>query len=258
MKENTIIDLPKQATIACQSALETLLREGARQMLQKAIENEVAEYLARHGERDADGHRLVVRNGRLPEREIMTPLGATQIHQPRIHDRRDGRKFSSEILPPYMRRTPSLDALIPALYLRGISTGDFGEALSAILGPNAAGLSPTNVVRLKEGWQGDFQQWEKRDLSQKHYVYWWADGIYFNVRLSDDRPCVLVIMGALVAYEQFLKDYGVKYPKACECLQKDKDVLFTFYDFPAKHSAPFTTRFPGIVLRLSLKTCSPQ
>ena len=353
MKENTIIDLPKQASTACPSALEELLREGARQMLQKAIENEVAEYLERHGERDANGYRLVVRNGRLPEREIMTPLGATQIHQPRVHDRRPGCKFSSEILPPYMRRTPSLDALIPALYLRGVSTGDFGEALSSLLGPNAAGLSPTNIVRLKEGWQEEFQQWEKRDLSQKQYVYWWADGIYFNVRLNDDRPCVLVIMGALpdgtkelvavaqgqresklswlevmrdlkkrglkqapelvvadgglglwaakeeefpksreqrcwvhktvnvldklpksmqpaaksrlhemylsptrqqalAAYEQFLKDYGAKYPKACECLQKDKDVLFTFYDFPAKHwvhlrtTNPIESTFAGV------------
>lgn len=203
MKENIIIDLPKQAPATpatCQNALDELVRQGAQQMLQRAIENEVAAYLERYADqRDEKGHRLVVRNGRLPQRQIMTAAGPVEIHQGRVDDQRPGQKFVSQLLPPYLRRTASLDALVPALYLRGISSGDFTEALSAILGPNAAGLSATNILRLKEGWQDDYEQWQKRDLSGKRYVYWWADGIYFNVRLSDDRPCVLVITGALPA-----------------------------------------------------------
>jgi len=248
-------------------------------------------------------------------------------------------------LPPYLRRVPSLDTLIPVLYLKGVSTGDFTEALEAILGPNAAGLSPTNIVRLKEGWKADYEAWTKRDLTGKRYVYWWADGIYFNVRLDPERPCLLVIMGtledgtkelvavwdgirestaswrevlrdlkarglaespklavgdgalgfwaaleeefpgareqrcwvhktanaldklpqsvqpyakklihemypaptketALVAYARFLSEYEAKYPKATECLRKDEDVLFTFYDFPAEHWRHIRTTNP--------------
>ena len=138
-----------------------------------------------------------MRNGHLPERAIQTGLGAVRIAQPRVNDRRAGQKFTSRILPPYLRRVPSLDALIPALYLHGVSTRDFTEALAAILGPSAAGLSPANIVRLKAGWEQEFQQWQDRDLSGKRYVYWWADGIYFNVRLTEDRPCILGIMGSL-------------------------------------------------------------
>jgi putative transposase len=180
------------------SALEEVLRDGARKLLRKAIEDEVAEYIERHrGCVDAKGRRLVVRNGHMPPRELLTGIGAIPVEQPRVNDRREGQKFTSKILPPYMRRAPSLDALIPALYLKGISTGDFTEALSAILGENAVGLSPTNIVRLKESWNEEHAEWSRRDLSGKRYVYWWADGIYFNVRLEPDRPCLLIIMGTL-------------------------------------------------------------
>lgn len=181
------------------SALDEILRQGAQQLLGAAIQNEVREYIQAHaGVRDEKGHRLVVRNGHLPARELQTPAGKVSIRQPRVDDRRPDHKFLSRLLPPYLRRTPSLEALVPALYLRGISTGDFTEALAALLGPSAEGLSPANIVRLKESWTQDFAQWARRDLSGKRYVYWWADGIYFNVRLDDTaRPCVLVIMGAL-------------------------------------------------------------
>ena len=177
--------------------LEDLLQEGARRLLQEAIGHEVDEYIAAHEtEKDEDGRRMVVRNGSLPERELVTGIGAVGIKQPRVRDRREGEEFSSRILPKYMRRVPSVDALIPALYLRGISTGDFSGALEAILGPQATGLSATNIVRLKEGWEEEYKAWGQRVLSRKHYVYIWADGVYFNVRLSADRPCILVIMGA--------------------------------------------------------------
>lgn len=131
--------------------LDQIIQEGARRMLQAALENEVREYLEKHkDETDENGHRCVVGNGYLPERDLLTGAGAVRIRQPRVRDERENRRFSSSILPPYMRRVPSIDALIPALYLKGISTGDFTEALQAILGENAAGLSATNIVRLKK------------------------------------------------------------------------------------------------------------
>lgn len=178
-------------------ALEDVIRAGAQRMLQAAIEMEVAEHIGRlSGVTDPTGHRLVVRNGWKPERAIQTGIGSIRVQQPRVQDHRPGEAFTSRILPPYMRRVPSMDALIPALYLHGISTGDFGEALSAILGPQAQGLSATNIVRLKEGWKQDFESWQKRDLSAKQYVYVWADGVHFNVRLEDDRTCILVLIAA--------------------------------------------------------------
>jgi putative transposase len=329
------------------SALDDILRDGARRMLQAAIEAEVDVYV---GERahlldPHTGRRLVVRNGHQPERTIQSSLGDIPVQKPRVYDRRPGKTFTSSILPPYMRRTPSVEALIPLLYLKGISTNDFPDALSAILGPNAAGLSPTTVTRLKEVWQKEHAEWARRDLSDARYVYWWADGIYFKVRLTDDRPCLLVIMGtredgtkelvaihdgerestlswrevlrdlkrrglagapalcvgdgalglwaameeefpqtreqrcwvhktanvldkmpksvqpaakrllhemymsptkadALAAYREFIMLYEAKYPDACECLAKDEDVLFTFYDFPAEHWRHLRTTNP--------------
>ena len=266
----------------------------------------------------------------------MTGIGPLPVKQPRVRDRRDARRFTSKILPPFLRRVPSIDALIPVLYLKGVSTGDFSEALAAILGPNAAGLSASNVVRLKEGWHKEFDAWSRRDLSGKRYAYIWADGLYFNVRLDKDRPCILVLMGATAdgtkeliavwdghreskaswqavlrdlkrrglehaphlavgdgalgfwaalreeypetreqrcwvhktanildkmpkrvqpdakklihemylaakrddakaAFTEFVRRYEAKHPKAVECLTKDEEVLFTFYDFPAEH-----------------------
>jgi len=174
-------------------------------MLATAIEKEVAEYVERHAAvRDDDGHRLVVRNGHLPTRRIQSGVGLVEVQQPRVNDRRineqgERMRFSSAILPPYLRRTQSLDELIPWLYLRGLSTGDFTEALQALLGPQAPGLSATNIVRLKESWQQEWKSWSKRSLAEKVYVYLWADGIYFNIRLEapdNNRQCILVLMGA--------------------------------------------------------------
>jgi putative transposase len=181
-----------------ESALDQLIREGARKMLQSALDHEVAEFIERmKSRRTEDGLREIVRNGHSPERDIISGAGPLRVKQPRVRDRKAGSRFRSQILPPFLRRVPSVDALIPVLYLKGISTGDFSEALEAILGPHAAGLSATNIVRLKEGWKAEYDAWTARDLSTKRYVYWWADGIYFNVRLDPERPCLLVIMGAL-------------------------------------------------------------
>lgn len=188
---------PLQKPADTRSVLDEIVREGARHMLQRAIEEEVAAYIEAYQHlRDEKGHRLVVRNGHQPERQVITGAGPLTVKKPRVHDRRAGHRFTSAILPRYMRRSPSIDALIPALYLKGVSTGDFTEALTAILGPGASGLSAANIVRLKQGWMQEYQQWSQRDLSEKHYVYLWADGIYFDVRLTADRPCLLVVMGA--------------------------------------------------------------
>jgi len=361
MNQHNVIGLQTQASALAEGQLnlEQLLRQGAQRMLQKAIENEVQEFVAAHGGlRTEEDRQAVVRNGSLPARQILTGLGPVDLQQPRVRDRRSADKvrFSSQILPKYLRRAPSLDALIPALYLHGISTGDFTEALESILGPNAVGLSAANIVRLKEGWEGEYEQWTARDLSDKRYVYWWADGIYFNVRLDDQRRCILVLMGAMAdgtkellavvdgeresklswvdllrglkaqglktgpslavgdgalgfwaamaeeypsarqqrcwvhktanvldklprilqpaakdkihqiylaptkesalkAFEAFLALYELKYPKACECLRKDKDELLTFYDFPAAHwphlrtSNPIESTFATVRLR---------
>ena len=345
MHQHTVISLEDRIAES-RSALEEILREGARAMLQSAIEAEVAGYVEANASlRGEDDRKLVVRNGHLPERSLITGMGPVTLKQPRVRDRREGHRFTSKILPPFMRRVPSIDALIPVLYLKGVSTGDFSEALESILGPNAAGLSATNIVRLKEGWQRDYEAWSKRSLAGKRFVYWWADGIHFNVRLEPDRPCMLVIMGTLEdgtkelvavwdghreskeswqevmrdlkargleeapklavgdgalgfwsalaeefphtreqrcwvhktanvldklpkrvqphaktlihemylaptradaeqSYERFCDEYRAKYPKAVECLVKDRDVLFTFYDFPAEHWAHLRTTNP--------------
>ena len=357
MKDGTYGSAEDQQRGEVKSALEEILREGARRMLEMAVEGEVAEYVERHaGRRDEAGHRLVVRNGHMPQRELVTGIGPVKVRQPRVNDRRPGKRFTSRILPRYMRRVPSIDALIPCLYLKGISTGDFSEALEAILGPHAKGLSATNIVRLKEVWRQDYEQWRKRDLRGKRYVYLWVDGIHFNVRLDDERSCILVVIGAtrdgkkellavhdgfresklswqevlrdlksrgleaapalatgdgalgfwaavreemptmleqrcwvhktanildkmpksvqskaktrihdiymaptrkeaLKAYQEFLRLYDAKFPKACECLSKDKDALFTFYDFPAEHwihlrsTNPIESTFSTVRLR---------
>jgi putative transposase len=355
-KEDTLMRQDSAWRVACRGekaaqetrgSLDEVLHEGARRMLQEAIEVEVADYVDQHqAERAAEsGRRLVVRNGRLPAREILSSLGPIRIEQPRVRDRREGMKFTSAILPPYLRRAPSLEALIPTLYLKGISTNDFPEALAAILGEGAKGLSASTIVRLKESWEREYEAWQSRDLRGKRYVYFWADGVYFNVRLSEERPCVLVIVGALPdgtkelvalvdgeresalswkallldlkrrgleegpevsvgdgalgfwaaleeafpksrrqrcwvhktanvldkmarslqpsaktmlhqmylaatkqealkVYEDFLKLYGAKCPKACQCLEKDHEDLFTFYDFPAEHWGHLRTTNP--------------
>lgn len=329
-----------------ENALEEIARAGARKMLQQALENEVEEYLERFSAlKTEDNKKAIVRNGHLPQRAIHTGIGPLNIEQPRVRDKRGLQKYASSILPPYLRRSPSIDTVIPLLYLKGVSTSDFAEVFEAILGENAKGLSPTNIVRLKEGWGAEYNEWLKRDLSDKHYVYIWVDGIYFNVRLQEDRPCVLVVIGALPdgtkelvavydghresknswkevledlkrqglskppslaigdgslgfwaaleevfpstrhqrcwvhktvnildkmgksaqthakklihemymaptkedglkAYDSFIKLYEGKYPKACECLKKDVDQLFTFYDYPAEHWVHIRTTNP--------------
>jgi transposase-like protein len=350
MSNDTTTSLPIPVATT-DDVLSGILRDGARQMLGQAIEAEVADYIAAHaGERDAAGKRLVVRNGHAAERELQTGLGAIPVKQPRVNDKRldeNGRRmrFTSEILPPYLRKTKSIEELIPWLYLRGISTGDFSQALAALLGPDAPGLSASTVVRLKQVWEQDHQAWSKRSLADKRYVYWWVDGIYFNIRLEEDRQCILVIMGAtetgkkeliavqdglreseqswsellldlkargledgpkLVvgdgalgfwkalaqaygesrtqrcwmhktgnvlnnlpkgkqakakgmlhdiwmaetradackAFNLFVASYELKYPKAVECLVKDRAELLAFYDFPAEQWAHIRTTNP--------------
>jgi transposase-like protein len=334
-----------------QDVLTGLLREGAQRLLAQAVEAEVAGYIEAHGDlRDGQGHRLVVRNGYKDERELQTGVGPVKVRQPRVDDRRidaNGQRmrFTSSILPPYLRRTRSIEELIPWLYLKGISTGDFSEALTALLGPEAPGLSASTVVRLKEVWQRDYEAWSKRSLAGKRYVYFWVDGIHFNVRLEEGRQCILIVMGAtpegkkeLVAvqdglreseqswrellldlkarglaeppklatgdgalgfwaalrkvfgetreqrcwvhkttnvlnhlpkgkqgkaksmlhdvwmaetradaeraFDLFIETFEAKYPKAAECLAKDRDVLLTFYDFPAEHWMHLRTTNP--------------
>jgi len=181
--------------------LTDVLRDGARALLAQAVEAEVAGFLGEHADkRTNDGRQRLVRHGHLPERSIMTGIGAVEVRVPRVRDRLSGTddriRFSSAILPPYARRSKSLEVLIPILYLKGISTGDFAEALSALLGPNAGGLSASTIVRLKEVWADEHARWLKRDLSVKRYVYFWADGIYVQARLEDEAQCLLVIIGA--------------------------------------------------------------
>jgi len=348
MRESTkpIVSLPAAAS---QDVLTGILREGAQRMLAQAVEAEVAEWIeARQHVQDAAGHRQVVRNGRLPKRTLMTGVGSVEVEQPRVLDRRpadEAEPFSSKILPPYLRKTKSIEELIPWLYLKGISTGDFSEALSALVGPQAKGLSAATIVRLKEVWQGEFQEWNQRSLAGKQYVYVWADGVHFNIRLEEDRLCILVLMGATEdgrkeliavadgyreseqswkallldvkarglaidpklatgdgaigfwkalpqvypatreqrcwvhktanvldklpkclqpeakdklhqiwmaptkadadqAFDLFVATYEAKYPKATDCLAKDRDVLLTFYDFPAEHWIHLRTTNP--------------
>jgi transposase-like protein len=180
--------------------LTDVLRQGATQLLAQAVQAEVAAYLDAHCQRrDEAGRRQVVRNGSLPQRTILTGLGPIEVKQPRVQDRRpphQREKFTSAILPPYLRKTKSIEELIPWLYLKGVSTGDFSEALAAILGPQAKGLSATTVTRLKAIWQQEYEAWGRRSLAGKRYVYVWADGVHFNIRLEEDRQCILVLMGA--------------------------------------------------------------
>jgi transposase-like protein len=331
-------------------------------MLMAALEAEVEVYIeSLTDHRDADGHRLVVRNGRHRARTIDTGIGAIEVSAPRVDDRRvddegDRCRFTSKILPPYLRRARSLEALIPWLYLKGISTNDFSECLQMLVGAEAGTLSPTTVVRLKEIWSKEYEAWSSRSLAGKRFVYFWVDGVYFNIRLEGGRQCVLVIVGAtkegtkeLVAitdgereseqswteilrdlkarglehqpevavgdgalgfwkalakvfpdtraqrcwvhksanvlncfprnkqaavlgdlqqiwmaekradatkaFDKFIATYQAKYPKATNCLEKDRDELLAFYDFPAEHwkllrtTNPIESTFATVRLR---------
>jgi putative transposase len=182
-------------------SLTVILRNGAQALLAYAVEAEVADFLAKHtGLKTEDGHQRVVRHGHLPEREIMTGIGSVAVRQPRVRDRQiaggERVRFSPTILPPYARRTKSLEVLIPILYLKGISTGDFEEVLAALVGKDTPGLSASTIARLKDVWTEEHERWQRRDLSAKRYVYFWADGIHLEARLEDQAQCILVIIGA--------------------------------------------------------------
>jgi putative transposase len=183
--------------------LTEVLRNGAKALLAKAVEAEIADFLTKYADlKTENGLQRVVRHGHLPEREVMTGIGPVAVRQPRVRDREaaagDPRRirFSPSILPPYMRRSKSIETLLPVLYLKGISTGDFSEALAALLGKDAAGLSASAIGRLKDGWLDEHARWQKRDLSARRYVYVWADGIHLQARLEDEKQCILVLIGA--------------------------------------------------------------
>jgi putative transposase len=193
--------LAAEAAASAAPSLDELAREGARRMLQAALEVEVADYLGRfRDERDERGWARVTRNGRAEPRKVTVGSGTIEVRAPRVEDRRmvDGQrqKFTSRILPPYVRRSPKVAEVLPLLYLHGLSTGDFREALGALLGEDAAGLSPTAIARLVKVWEAEYAAFRQRDLSDRDYVYVWADGVHFNIRLEEDRLCTLVVIGA--------------------------------------------------------------
>jgi transposase-like protein len=196
MQDNTVIPFP-HPQLTTEDSLTVLLRQGAQRLLAQAIEAEVAVLLAQYADRrDPQGRQAVVQNGYLPEREVHTGIGAVRVKVPRVRDRSgSGIRFHSALLPPYLRRSHSLEALLPWLYLKGVSTGDFAEALQALLGPEAPGLSPATIRRLKQAWHDELTQWHRRSLQGKRYVYFWVDGVYFATRLEEARQCILVIIG---------------------------------------------------------------
>ena len=362
MEEDIVVPLPRPGAAVEADPLLAVLREGARRMLTQAIEAEVEAFLAAHGSLvDERGRRRLVRNGHAPERRIQTGIGPIEVRRPRVRDRGDGGsppiRFGSAVLPAYLRRTRNIEELLPWLYLKGVSTGRFEEALATLLGPEAPGLSATTVRRLTEAWQEEHARWRRRDLSARRYVDLWADGVYFTPRLDHERQCLLVLIGADAsgrkellavedgfresaqswrelllrlrdenglaldpelatgdgalgfwralhevwpktrpqrcwvhkatnllnklppslqgkakqdlhaiyeaenreaaegAFDRFLAKYGAKYDKAVACLTKDREVLLTFYDFPAEHwkhvrtTNPIESTFATVRLR---------
>ena len=202
MSDDTVLKLSQPSTFS--DPLTEVLRSGARSLLARAVEAEVAAFLDGHSEaRTEEGRRRLVRHGHLPEREIMTGIGPVAVRAPRVRDRTgqgaDRIRFSSALLPPYARRSKSLEVLIPVLYLKGISTGDFAEALAALLGPDAGGLSTSTVARLTEVWADEHAHWLKRDLSARHYVYFWADGRLPGQGSRDDAGVLRLSRRALEA-----------------------------------------------------------
>lgn len=338
------IPLPQESKF--EDPLTDLLRRGARELILQAVEEELESFLAQHSSKTVnDGRRAVVRNGYLPQRTIQTGIGDVTIQVPKVRDRSgSGIKFNSSLLPPYLKKTRSIEELLPWLYLKGISTGQYQEALEALLGEQAKGLSANTISRLKRRWLEEHGSWRQRSLAKKRYVYWWADGVYSRVRL-DDKLCLLVIIGvtdqghkelvavedgyresadswyelladlrnrgltvgpelcvgdgalgfwnalsrlypssmhqrcwvhktanvlnklpkamqpkvketlhdiwmaetkedANTAFDGALARFEVKYPKAMECLSKDRDELLSFYDFPAEHWVHIRTTNP--------------
>jgi transposase-like protein len=219
MEENKIITLRQPGEVA--DPLTEVLRNGARALLAQAVEAEVAEALAAHAHLTTeDGRRRLVRHGHMPERAIQTGIGPVAVRQPRVRDRggADGERirFSPTLLPPYARRTKSLDALLPVLYLRGISSGDMQEALAALLGKDAPNLSPSMLARLKAGWQEEFKRWKGRDLASRRYVYIWADGVYLQARMEPDKQCILVLIGATPEGRKELIGFHVGYRESIQ------------------------------------------
>lgn len=199
MPENTITQLPDPSGFSA-DAFTDVLRNGARKLIEQAIHAELAVLMAAFSkEKLEDGRARLVRHGHLPEREVMTGIGPVPVKVPRVRDRKPGEDkitFTPSILPRYLRKAKSVEELLPWLYLKGVSTGDFSEALAALLGPNAPGLSAKTITRLKADWWNDYEAWQKRDLSHRRFLYIWADGVYFKPRMAEERQCVLVIVGA--------------------------------------------------------------
>jgi len=217
MSKDIIVEIKKPDTFVCDPISE-LLRNGAQKLLAEALEAEIESFLREYQElKDSKGRQRITGNGYLPEREIQTGIGPVSVRVPRSRDRQPDKKtepiyYRSTLVPPYLRRTRSMEELIPWLYLKGISTGDFTEALQALVGKDAPGLSAPTISRLKGIWEKELQQWQGRNLAQKHYAYIWADGIYCNVRM-EERQCLLVIVGAteggkkeLVALESGIRE----------------------------------------------------
>ena len=202
MKEDTVVALPRPGASVADDPLLMVLREGGRRMLLQAIEAEVETFLTAHGSLvDEQGRRRLVRNGHAPERQIQTGIGPLEVRRPKVRDRGgavggEPIRFTSAVLPAYLRRTRNIEELLPWLYLKGVSTGQFEEALAALLGTDAPGLSAATVRRLTEAWQEEHERWQGRDLSSRRYVYLWADGVYFTPRLEHERQCMLVLIGA--------------------------------------------------------------
>ena len=201
MNENsTVVRFPQPEVV--DDPLTEVLRAGARRLLAQAIEAEAEAFLAGMADRRlADGRARFVRHGHGPERTIQSGIGSVAVQRVKVRDRAPAEgerrvRFTSRILPRWARRTRSLDALLPVLYLRGVSTGDFQEALAALLGKKAPNLSPSVVARLKSDWQGEYERWQQRDLSARRYVYIWADGVYLQARMEPQAECMLVIIGA--------------------------------------------------------------
>lgn len=194
--DNLIAFQSSETTATFHDALSELIRNGARQLIAQAVEAELQEFLGEYTERrDEQGRQAVVRNGYLPERTIQTGVGDVAVKVPKVRDRSgSGIKFNSRLLPPYLKRASSVAEVLPWLYLKGVSTGDVGEALSALLGSEARGLSPATISRLKAQWLEEPQSWQQRSLRHRRYVYIWADGIDFNIR-ADERQCILVMIG---------------------------------------------------------------
>ena len=357
MSQNKIIDLKKPGEF-CEDPLTEFLLNGSRQLIADAVQVELQELLDQYSVlRNERGYLQVVRNGYLPEREILTGIGPIKVKVPKIRDKSGQRiKFNSALLPPYLRKTRRVEEVLPWLYLKGISTGDFQEALHALLGTEGKGLSASTISRLKGIWEQEHETWNRRSLKNKRYVYIWADGVYFNIRSDDARQCILVIIGvteqgrkefiaiedgyreseqswselllrikaqglshspklaigdgalgfwkalskvfpktkhqrcwvhktanvlnklpkavqpkakqalheiwmaptrtdAYKAFDIALSTYSAKYPKAMTCLEKDKDEMLAFYDFPAMHwqhirtSNPIESVFATVRLR---------